>query len=123
MRLVRGESSRHSICLNASIPRAIFRVGSGVECNWRVNAAGVHAHHLMLLWNGRCLTAIDVGAGDLWVDNQAFQLSAVVNFGQISFGSAIISIEQIVRLSSVATGPEFDTLVSPPLFGNDSESQ
>ena len=121
MRLVRGDSTHHSFCLGTSIPRAIFRVGSALECNWRVTAPGVAPHHFMLLWNGRTLTVIDVGAGDLWVDNQAFRLSAVVNFGQISFGSAIISIEQVIRVTPLEQ--DYDTLVCPPPFGSDTEPQ
>ncbi len=118
MRLVAGKSKDAGFCLSSEIPRAIFRVGQAPECNWRIEGRGIANHHCMMLWNGRFLTLIDVGAGDLWLDNQSFYLTAVVNAGTISFGSAVIVVEPIVRMRAEA--PPVETVLVSSLAEVDS---
>ncbi len=92
LRLERGSSPTRGFTLGPQVPRAIFRVGSALECNWRVEGPGVAPHHLMLLWKSGVLTLVNVGAGDLYCDGEAFSLTRVVDTGRIAFASALIVV-------------------------------
>jgi predicted component of type VI protein secretion system len=93
LRLVSGESKHSGFTLSSRQDRAMFRVGAALECNWRIYGAGVALHHCLLMWNGRDLTVVDVGAGDLWVDETRVSGTAVVHSGRIRFGSATIVVD------------------------------
>ncbi|MCP4445526.1 MAG: hypothetical protein GY811_09315 [Myxococcales bacterium] len=92
--LVLGESRHRCFSLNTECRRALFRIGSGAECNWRVHGIGIAHHHLMLLWKAGELTVINVGADDLFVDGQPVARSLVVASAHITFGSAAIVVER-----------------------------
>ena len=94
MRLIAGRSKHPGFTLSSSCSRALFRVGSALECNWRVQAAGVADHHFMLLWNSVELSIVDVGAGDLWVDGENFHLTRSLHSARIDFGSASIVVDR-----------------------------
>lgn len=94
LRLVKGKSKSKGFTLSSSVRRAVFRVGSARECNWRVYGEGVQKHHFMLLWNGHSLTVIDVGATDLRVNGEAVSLCKTLRSGRVDFGSAAIAVDQ-----------------------------
>ncbi len=113
LRLLRGESRFRGFTLTADCTRALFRVGSALECNWQVHGPGVAPHHLMLLWKGGELTLVDVGAGHLYLDGASFFLSRIVESGTIAFASAAIVVQRlpkrIVPALESTTGTVFDT--------------
>ncbi len=73
----------------------MFRVGSALECNWRVCGPGIAPHHLMILWSGFILSVVDVGAGDLFIDGEPFYLSRDIVDGRIQFGSGEILVSTV----------------------------
>lgn len=99
--LVAGSSEERGFALGPG--RALFRVGSAKECNWRVSGPGIAPHHLMLLWSERVLTVVDVGAGNLFVNGEAFHLCRAVESGRIQFGSG-----EILVTRSMPVGPAVD---------------
>tara|TARA_R110002096_G_scaffold143328_2_gene299146 strand:- start:2587 stop:2964 length:378 start_codon:yes stop_codon:yes gene_type:complete len=103
LRLVRGASRFRGFTLNPDCSRALFRVGSAIECNWQVQGPGVAPHHLMLLWKGGELTLVDVGAGHLYVDGESFILSRTIVTGTIAFASAAIVVERLPKTNAPAT--------------------
>lgn len=101
LRLVAGKSPSPGCTLSSRQRRALFRVGSAPECNWRVHGPGVASHHCMLMWNGQELTVVDVGAGELFVDDRAVCGTAVVHSGRIRFGSAAIVVDSRGRTGAI----------------------
>lgn len=99
--LISGASSQRGFSLRAGRARALFRVGSACECNWRVTGPGIAPHHLMILWSGRVLSVVDVGAGSLFVDGKPFYLYREIQSGRIQFGSG-----EILVSSAMPVGPE-----------------
>ncbi len=106
LRLTMGASHQPGFTIGPACRRALFRVGSALECNWRVEGPGVAPHHLMLMWKLGELTLVDVGAGNLLVDDQPFSLCRTVENARISFGSARIVVERMPQSQMpVALGP------------------
>ena len=114
LRLARGVSRHRGFTLGPDCRRALFRVGSAAECNWRVHGPGVAPHHFMLLWKAGELTLVDVGAGDLWLDGAGVTLCQTIETGCISFAGATILVERIrhakmpVTLDATGIGIEFE---------------
>ena len=95
LRLTRGISDQRGFTLRPGPGRALFRVGSAVECNWRVHGPSIAPHHLMLMWSGSILTLVDVGAGDLWIDGEAFVQCKQIHEGRIQFGTGEILVSDM----------------------------
>jgi len=114
VRLFAGLSENVGWTFTASISRALFRVGSGMSCNWRIQAPGVLENHFMLLWDGSNLTLIDVGAGVVRVDGQIVRGTAIVRTGRVEFGGAAIVID-----SNSAEGVIWQGLPTSRLGPND----
>ncbi len=95
LRLTSGTSAQRGFTIGPACKRALFRVGSALECNWRVEGPTVAPHHLMLMWKLGELTVVDVGAGQLLVDDHPLFLCQTVENARISFGSALIIVERV----------------------------
>ena len=96
LRLVEGTSQSPGFTLTSALRRAVLRVGSARECNWRVHGEGVQKHHFMFMWNGAALTVIDVGVDDLFVNGEAISLTKDLRSGRVDFGSAAIVVDHCV---------------------------
>lgn len=97
LQLVSGCSKERDFTLSSAMRRAVFRVGTALECNWRVHGEGVADHHFMLMWNGSILSVVDVGAPNLRVNGESIVLSTTLFSGRIDFGSAAMIVDQCLQ--------------------------
>lgn len=111
LRLERGTSQVRGFTLDSACPRALFRIGTAIECNWQVQGPGIAPHHLMLLWKAGVLTLVDVGAGNVYVDGEAFTLSRTIRCGRIVFASAEICIRRLPKREMPACNDTADILL------------
>jgi hypothetical protein len=105
LRLTAGESQYSGFTLSSRQKRALFRVGSASQCNWRVYGEGVAAHHFLMLWNGSQLSVIRAGRDEVYCDSQEVESSTVIRSGCIKFGGASITVDSSVGRRDVFLDP------------------
>lgn len=111
--LSRGTSRKRGFTLGADCPRALFRVGTAPECNWRVFGPGVMPHHFMLLWKTGTLTLIDAGAGALLVDGAPAKSCRSIGSARIQFASAEIVVARTIPKKMPVANDATDTIIRP----------
>jgi|GEM_PF-6276977 len=90
--VLRGAAATASWRFGDRVGRSVVRVGSGPHCSWRIDAPDVRPNHLMLVWNGDSLSAVDCGAGDVYIDDVPLCGARVLASCRVELGKAVLRV-------------------------------